>query len=223
MLSMASLRAQRLVTAYPDLSLHWSRQSLGDLLAALRDRTLAVTLTANICVHDDSYVDFGPLSQRVLYTPNAGGPSIVSEALSAEIVGRLVGIRRIFTECELTYNNSTRSSASPITDYGCHLDFSNGGLGVSVTRAMGHYSQYRHHRLTAQQARRIVKKKLKGILESSATVANCTFLRQILHIWVRDGSDMAIVRRVCSRMPPALKSNTIILITTVNMPSVFMS
>lgn len=203
----------RLRFQYLDLTIHMSRQAMHDLVSALNDRQQSIIITANIDVHS-THVDFSQYGQRILYTPNAGGPSIMSEALSAEIMDRILGIRRIFTECEVQYSKSKQRA---MTDYACHLSLKGGGgLGVSVTRAIVHRG-----RLSSKAAKRLVTKKAVGILKSTDAVVNCSFQRQVLHIWVPNGTDSAIVRRACSKLTPALKSNTIFFITTVNMSNVF--
>lgn len=171
----------RLMFQYLDLTIHMSRQAMHDLVSALNDNQQSIIITANIDVHS-THVDFSDHGRRILYTPNAGGPSIISEALSAEIMDRILGIRRLFTECEVKYN---KAKPNAMTDYACHLSMKGGGgLGVSVTRAMVH-----HGRLTSKAARRLVTKKAKGILKSTDAVLNCSFQRQVLHIWVPNGTD----------------------------------
>ena len=72
----------------------------------------------------------GPDARRVHAEENAGGASVISEALSMEVLCRLLGARLVCTELELRYF----PAAGPITDYALAL---RGGdvLGVSVTRA----------------------------------------------------------------------------------------
>ncbi|KAI8143252.1 hypothetical protein BJV82DRAFT_578953 [Fennellomyces sp. T-0311] len=203
---------QQLCFSYSDMSIHVARQSLTDFATTLLSRPTASTIvTANVDVHG-SWVDFGQPSQRVLSTPNAGGPSIMSEALSAELMDRLFGIRKILTETEVKY-----STHGPITDYACYSATSQ-ALGVSVTRAMAY-----GRRFTTKDAIRLMLKKVHGVNKSNKSVENYKFERQILHVWAANGTDAAIVRRVCAKIPGYIRSNTIILITTVNMDSVFAS
>ncbi|ORY93140.1 hypothetical protein BCR43DRAFT_565771 [Syncephalastrum racemosum] len=164
-----------------------------------------------IC-HRHTELRWGDAAQRVLTTPNAGGNSLVSEVLSAEVLDRLLGIRAIKTEMELVY-----SQAGPITDFAIQID-THIWWGVSVTRALAF-----KRRLTAYDCQRLLTKKLSGILISTENVVNCAFERQILHVWARSGKDAGLVRRVCSKLPAELVSNTLILITTANSDAVFFS
>src|ERR1700759_1482358 len=66
---------------------------------------------------DFSYMQLGLDAQRMLASPNAGGSSIRSEALSMELLNRLLGAQISKTEMELAYSRSH----SPITDYSCVL------------------------------------------------------------------------------------------------------
>ncbi|KAI9488603.1 hypothetical protein BDB00DRAFT_847561 [Zychaea mexicana] len=202
-----------LCLSYPDMSIHVARHTLLDFVSTLRHRPDAsMIVVANIDVHGN-YIDFGLPSQRVLCTPNAGGPSIMSEAMSAELIDRLVGIRNLLTETEVQY-----TTKGPITDYACYSVSTSQALGVSVTRAMAF-----GRRFTARDAIRLMKKKINGINKSTKTVSNYKFERQILHVWAATGTDAAIVRRACAKIPDHIRNNTIILITTINMDSVFAS
>ncbi|KAI9319420.1 hypothetical protein BX666DRAFT_1876495 [Dichotomocladium elegans] len=195
------------------MSIHIAPWSLRELVTNLSHQHDAPGLfTMNVNIHKN-YVDYNHAAQRVMTMPNAGGNSLISEVLSAELVDRLLGVRQIMTEMEIRY-----AFQGPITDYVCQVDASSGAgmTGVSVTRAMAY-----RRRLTTKDARRILTKKIKGINFSTASVANVTLRRQILHVWVESGADARIIRRVWSQIPGHLKSNTIVLVATVNMTSVF--
>lgn len=165
-----------------------------------------------ICHRGAARMQWGTAAQRVLTTPNAGGSSLVSEVLSAEVLDRLLGIRAIKTEMELVYRQP-----GPITDFAIQLD-TQVWWGVSVTRALAY-----KRRLTAYDCQRLLTKKLGGILVSTENVVDCVFERQILHVWTRSGKDAGLVRRVCSKLPSELVSNTLVLITTANSEAVFFS
>ncbi|KAI9268949.1 hypothetical protein BDA99DRAFT_503067 [Phascolomyces articulosus] len=205
-----------LCLSYSDMSIYFSRPSLLDLVTTLRHRPNdSLTVVANINFYGN-YIDFGFPSQRILSTPNAGGggvTSLMSEAVSAEVIDRLVGISKVLTEMEIQY-----STKGPITDYVCYSSSISQALGVSVTRAMAF-----GRRFTAKDAMRLMKKKISGINKSTLTVSNYKFQRQILHVWAENGTDAAIVRRACAKIPDTIRKNTIILITTINMDSVFAS
>ncbi|KAI8097652.1 uncharacterized protein BX664DRAFT_326928 [Halteromyces radiatus] len=155
-----------------------------------------------------------PGALRILNTPNAGGSSIWSETLSAELLYRLIGATVLLTEMELVYCRR----GSPITDYACQV-VSDGKiitLGVSVTRAMAYRRPF-----NKTDALSLLTKKLKGINVSSSTVVNCSFDRQILHVWCQSGRDAAIVKRTWSKLPSLLRSNTLVLVSTINSSHLF--
>ncbi|CAO3594164.1 unnamed protein product [Absidia cylindrospora] len=155
-------------------------------------------------------------ARRILTTPNAGGSSILSEVLSAELLHRLLGATVIKTEMEIIYSRR----GSPITDYACQIPLPRNSkvltVGVSVTRAMAFQRS-----LDKNDVHRLLVKKLKGINTSSKTVINCSFDRQILHVWTQSGHDASIVKRVWAKLPDTLRSNTIVLVTTINCPLLF--
>lgn len=211
------------IPLHSDMSIHMACGSLLELRDTLYNcPQKSLIVTANINVHPKSrhgQFDFGEAARRVMCTPNAGGRCLVSEVLSVELMDRLFGVRHLLTEMEIEY-----ATLGPITDYACRISTAAAAgdahpqktLGVSVTRAMAY-----ERRFTTQDAWRLVTKKTRGVVYSSASVVGCTFERQILHIWVSSGADAAIVRRVCSKLPSHLKSNTIIFITTINMDASF--
>lgn len=204
------------IPLHSDMSIHMACASLLELKDTLYNcPEKSLIVTANINVHRNSRhgdgFELGQAARRVMCTPNAGGRCLVSEVLSVELMDRLFGIQHLMTEMEIEY-----ATLGPITDYACCIDKTKTTLGVSVTRAMAY-----QRRFTTQDAWRLVTKKTRGVVYSSASVVGCTFERQILHIWVSSGADAAIVRRVCSKLPSYLKSNTIIFITTINMDASF--
>jgi hypothetical protein len=198
--------------SYQDLSIHLSKATIhsfsNQLIHHPEQTGFAITFL-NI-THSLSKLVLGTGARRILTTPNAGGSSIWSEALSFELLYRLVGATLVKTEMELTYSRR----GSPITDYACQV--AKATVGVSVTRAMAFKRPFEK-----QDATRLLIKKLKGINMSSTTVTNCTFARQILHVWTQSGHDAATVRRAWRKLPLSLCSNTIILVTSVNSPLLF--
>lgn len=197
---------------YDDMVIHMSRGALDKFCSALYHHPHeSAIISVNVDVSSTETISFGSAAQCVLTRPSAGGSSIISEALSAEVVDRFLGIQRIKTEMELKYSKS-----GPITDFACTVQ-RNITLGISVTRA----KPYKARKMTTKVASRLLTKKLKGILVSNQTVVNYTFKRQILHVWTEDGRTAATIKRICANLPAELRSNTIILISTVNLDTVF--
>ncbi|ORX52470.1 hypothetical protein DM01DRAFT_1336844 [Hesseltinella vesiculosa] len=196
------------------LEFYFSRVVMYDMMMALASNPTACGLAScNIHVPSNAYLHTmirSPCAVKVYTDPNAGGSSLISEAMSMEMLARLFGAKLLFTELELKY----ASSRSPITDYACQIG--NSLVGVSVTRAMNY-----RQALTKTNARRLLLKKLSGINKSSQSVTNCSFDRQILHVWTQTSRDAATVKSLFDKMPQHLKSNTIILVTTINLPILF--
>ncbi|KAI8344381.1 hypothetical protein BC941DRAFT_464608 [Chlamydoabsidia padenii] len=207
-----STHSAYLQLAYPDLSIHLSRHTLYSFIDLLyhhpNQSKLIITFTNIGPILTNLVLSAG--ARRIMTTPNAGGSSVWSEALSAELLYRLVGASVTKTEMEITYNRR----GSPITDYACQLNDT--VLGVSVTRAMAFRRSFEK-----KDALRLLTKKLNGINASTLNVTNCTFARQILHVWTQSGRDAATVKRVWAKLPESLRSNTIVLVTSVNTPLLF--
>jgi hypothetical protein len=134
-------------------------------------------------------------------TPNAGGNSIESEVLSFEILKKSFNAKLLKTEMEIKYFPNGGS----ITDYVCKIFDS--VIGVSVTRAMKYRDQ-----MTAEDASYLLRKKLKGINQSSKN-SLVKWSKQILHVWVQTNYDEVIVEEAWNQIDSSLKTNTIVLIT----------
>ncbi|KAG0186153.1 hypothetical protein DFQ28_008255, partial [Apophysomyces sp. BC1034] len=205
----------RICLDFGDMAIHASSEAISEMTNGLHHNlNRSTVICANVNLRLFLPV-LGRSAQRLLRTPNAGGSSVESEALSIEVLNRLFGVDLLKTERELRYT----TLSGPITDYSCQTTGKyRTTLGVSVTRAMAF-----RRRFTKQDATKLVTKKLRGILRSSQAVENETFDRQVLHIWTESGADATVVRRVCSKLPEEIMGNTFILITSINSKSVFFS
>ncbi|KAF7730698.1 hypothetical protein EC973_001647 [Apophysomyces ossiformis] len=208
-------RKPRLCFRYPDMTIHTSRGALLEFLQSVRKNQPAVICT-NVDIRLD-HIFLGKGARRMLRSSNAGGSSLLSEALSIELLGRLFGMDLVKTETELVYRYS-----GPITDYAGRLPrlvataANTNTLGVSVTRAVAYKRRY-----TKEDATHLLKRKLQGILQSNENIAFPKFNKQILHVWTESGANAELVQRVCKKLSNDLRGNTIVLITTVNASSVF--
>lgn len=153
---------------------------------------------------------------RILNEPNAGGTSENSEAMSMELLTRAFGARLRHTEMSLQY----WPEGSKKTDYTVTLSDGTGTgtdeshvLAVSVTRA----ADYRGPgSLTDDCASYLLRKKLRGVLESNNNVVRCMrWRKQVLHVWVPSMRIAKTLRRAYRRLPSSLKSNTIVLVTLI--------
>lgn len=123
---------------------------------------------------------------RSLVVDNAGGKSSVSEAASINRFVELFGADQILVEKEVEYWISYK-----MVDFVCTV--ANQRLGVSVTRAMavkstgqpgGNYLDLEPGRFTLDDAVRLLKKKLYGLIVSrNGVTKKCKFYKSILHIW----------------------------------------
>ena len=153
-------------------------------------------------------VRWSPDTERMLSLPNAGGSSIVSEALAFELLARAFGASLERTELELLYKRGSK-----MTDFAILL-FGGYPLGVSVTRA------YKWRKgledpsgLDVVDVRRLLVKKLNAINHSSRNVQNFRFRKQILLVWAFSHRDAVLLERIYTQVPASLRANTVLLIT----------
>ena len=109
------------------------------------------------------------------------------------------------TETEIVY---TRTSGA-ITDYETMI--AGHKVGVSVTRA---YKGPVINVYTAADATKLLKKKLGGVLESSAKVSAADkWTKQVLHIWTLRADWVPVLKQVWEGLDAALKADTIVLVS----------
>ncbi|MBS2014331.1 MAG: hypothetical protein JST00_15700 [Deltaproteobacteria bacterium] len=145
-----------------------------------------------------------PGGQTIFDTPNAGGSSTESEVMSFEVLRYCEGATLVKTETQVTYD----PPAGPITDILVAIDGQR--VGVSVTRAYKPPSQT----LTDADVKDLLEKKLDGINKSSArVVAADKWVKQILHVFSVDKAATDAVKRVYATIDPALRADTIVLVT----------
>jgi len=147
---------------------------------------------------------------RFIYeTDNAGGASQISEALSMEVLVRLLGARLVSTELELKY----WPSGGPITDFA--VEFGQVILGVSVTRAFAYQADGSTYSagISVDLAEALLRKKLCGVIRSSSTCCSQSWAKQILHVWVSNAEDVNTLQLAYRRLGPETVSNTMVLVT----------
>jgi len=129
----------------------------------------------------------GSEATRVVLEPNAGGKSVVSEALSVEYMAQRFRATDVQTEMELKYWSEHWKKI----DYSVRVG--NVRVGVSVTRAMGFPTQAE---FTMEDARRLLKKKLFGLLVARAGIdESCRFGVAVLHVWCQSKRIAALLRQ----------------------------
>lgn len=200
-----------------DVMFYMSPFAISELVASLISRSRPTSVVVNTSVvrglgFDD--LAWSMDSLRMLNTPNAGGSSLLSEVLSCEVLGRCLGARLARTEMEIKY----LFAEQPITDFTVTLPNVSPrmSVGVSVTRAFAYKGAYRK-----AACRKLLLKKLTGILASSRNVIGERFFKQILHVWVPNGKVARTVQSAYRSLPVEVTHNTVVLISVVNARWVF--
>lgn len=208
------------------MTIHTSQQAMISFFNTLMKPEQFCIIETNINVKNKQQPTINSKNAfQLLSKPNAGGSSIYSEALSIEILSRLLGVDLYKTETELKYSfieKDNNGGSGPIMDYACHYCCPSDDriltLGVSVTRAMTWNSKS----LKQVDTYRLLNKKLRGLYQSSEGILNAKFDRHILHIWTESGKNASLVRRVTKKLYLENKyKNTIVLISIVNNDLVF--
>lgn len=170
-------------------------------------------LTSELAIHtaDHGRIKLSEGARRCLETPNAGGTSEWSEAISFEVLRRCYGASLKRTEMEIEYRG-----ASKITDFAIQL--AGAHLGVSVTRAMSFLKPF-----DLAEATRLLTKKLDGVIASTrGVIKQHRWSRQILHVLTADPANVAILHEAYSQLDPALHADTLVLVTVAPVHSQFM-
>ncbi|RQM19652.1 hypothetical protein B5M09_010993 [Aphanomyces astaci] len=111
----------------------------------------------------------------VLREPNAGGQSVVSEALSMEYMHQMFGAVDVVTEMQIQYWSSNWKKV----DYICTMHGQR--IAVSVTRAM---KFHKNEPFTTADAQVLLRKKLHGLVVAKTGVCRAQrYVKSILHIW----------------------------------------
>ncbi|KAJ5071756.1 hypothetical protein M0811_09916 [Anaeramoeba ignava] len=154
-----------------------------------------------------SKTDLSDGALRMKNTPNAGGTSVISEYMSFEVLKLAFDAKLLSTETEIRYYPEGK-----ITDYVASINKVN--IGVSVTRAM----KFPIDRdFDENDAKRLLEKKLYGVICSTRNAQFPKFKRQILHIWsVNKKATDVLLSVYNNNISNDLKSNTIVIITTAD-------
>ncbi|KAJ6245545.1 hypothetical protein M0813_19964 [Anaeramoeba flamelloides] len=145
-------------------------------------------------------------ASKIRDSENAGGTSIISEAMSFEVLKKMINAKLLSTENEILYFPEGK-----ITDYAIKVTNHEHSvtLGVSVTRAMKYKAIFQR-----SDAIRLLEKKLFGVICSSENASYPKFAKQILHIWSTDERTARILQDVYNnKISIQYKHNTILIIT----------
>ncbi len=191
----------------------------GDIDSAELESPDHFLFTNHIDFADDPYDDadfdlLTPGGQEVILDGNAGGSSILSEAFSFEVLYWCEGAELLKTEMEIDYQDPQGT----ITDLLVLIDGHK--VGVSVTRAV---SWPKDAPYSDTQAQELLKKKLSGIQASTANVApEDAWTKQILHVLAWSEAHAAVLEEVFNGLEPALKGDTILLVTVTDGDDAFL-
>jgi hypothetical protein len=124
------------------------------------------------------YVNVGNEANQIMIEPNAGGASVVSEALSMELLHRRFGATDVATEMVIQYWCPNWKKIDYIaTIHGNRT-------GVSVTRAMGYPDA---SSFTEEDADRLCHKKLFGMVVARAGISRSfSYKQSILHCFCQN-------------------------------------
>ena len=124
------------------------------------------------------HVTMGQEANQIMIEPNAGGASVVSEALSMELMHRRFGANEVATEMAIQYWCVNWKKIDYIATIHGHR------TGVSVTRAMGYPDA---STFTEADADRLCYKKLFGLVVARAGISRAfSYERSILHCFCQD-------------------------------------
>lgn len=181
-----------------------------------------ITVITDILVQMTQQIALGGDAWQVVQEPNAGGASVVSEALSAEYMARRFAATNIVTEMRITYWACNWKKVDYLaTMYGERV-------GVSVTRAMGFPAA---EDFTYADARRLIQKKLYGLVIAQAGISpRFAYTRSILHVWCQTlyiaqlmtWAAEELIDIDAARSEPTLAGNIVVICTVCEMtPHVF--
>ncbi|MDP3273857.1 MAG: hypothetical protein Q8Q09_01590 [Deltaproteobacteria bacterium] len=182
----------------------------GTLRTMLRSTTPSLVENALVFMAPERYVrtELSPGGQRLFDMMNAGGSSTESEVMSFEVLRYCENADLVKTETEILYAPPDGMGANSITDILVRI---NGDLvGVSVTRAYRPVMPY----FDDAEALRVLTSKLSGVNRSSVRVLPADrWVKQILHVFAANMADAMTVQRVWATLSPALRADTIVLVT----------
>jgi hypothetical protein len=166
------------------------------------------SLVRNSYIPQKSLKDFivSKGAEKIYKEPNAGGSSVNSEALSADLFHSLFNVTNIITEMEIDYEVMNWKKCDYL------MDVSGETFGVSVTRAMKYPSPNLYD---YEDAELLLSRKLSGLVVARSGIVNedYNFTKSILHIWCQTQKIAEIVSDVYNCLDEASKDNIIVMLT----------
>jgi hypothetical protein len=146
--------------------------------------------------------------QAMMAAGNAGGSSILSEILAMEYVVRCEGGHLLHTETDIAYDVADTKR----TDILVEIDGVR--VGVSVTRAVG---WPREAPYPPEDADRVLRGKLEGILESTTNVSDShRWVKQILHVFAYSEAHATVLETAWQAIPADLRADTVVIATVTD-------
>ena len=150
-----------------------------------------------------------PGGQTLFDTPNAGGSSTESEAMSFEMLHHCDGAKLLKTETQILYQPPSTTAPNTISDILVEIDGKK--VGVSVTRV---YKPASQPPMTDDAVKALLEKKLVGIKRSSERVLpQDKWVKQVLHVFTVNKVGTDAVARVLKNISAADRADTIVLVT----------
>lgn len=158
-----------------------------------------------------------PAAYRLLTTANAGGNSIISEAMSVEFLIKAFTngnyTNKIITEMEIDYIVNDWKPC----DYMIHINKIL--IAVSVTRAMSHYNPNNY---TLDMANKLLIKKLNGlVLARTGVHKHHYFTKSILHVWCQTEQIVKLINQAFDDLDPDYKNGIALICTVTNMARIY--
>lgn len=176
-----------------------------DLGTALLDAS-PLFLTSSIDFLDNPYdsSDFDRLSLGAQTLLSASPPQSLSEGMSFEVLGRLVGATLLKTGAEIDYD-----TAGKMADYSVEIDGIRIGVEVSRAATFPLGSPY-----TTQQARLVLTSALNDIVLSTANVgAADRWQKEILLVFSVDAQATDALAQAYAELDAVTKADTIVIVT----------
>lgn len=182
---------------------------------------ISITIDTMVAMKGEGNIGLSSDATKVLLEPNAGGASVVSEALSVEYLCRRLQAHSVVPEMKIKYFFSNWKKIDYLTTIRGER------IGVSVTRAMGFPTA---DTFTSEDAERLGKKKLYGLILARSGISECnSYNRSILHVFCQSYSIAVLMagafRLIIDRdkqLQHDLEGHIVIILTVAqNIPGIF--
>lgn len=173
---------------------------------------------------------------RALVTPNAGGASEFSEALSCDMFVKMYGGKYVRTEMEIEHwygwklpDMVLRFATTALSKHVLQVEEQIRGriekrkyvnVGISVTRAMAFPSP---DDFTLNDADVLLRKKLNGLVVARAGVyEKDAFYKSVLHIWAQNQRIAGLLNTAYESLPANIRDNVLVICTVAeSLPCIF--